>query len=64
MQISIDQLMNGKATRIKDRDYFPTAAYVEPFLETMSKFTSDFRVQVKLPDQSPELLLVSITQMM
>lgn len=31
MQISIDQLMNGKATRIGKRNYFPTAAYVEPF---------------------------------
>lgn len=51
MQISIDQLMNGKATRIGKRAYLPTAAYVEPFIERMSKFTDDFRIQVKLPDQ-------------
>ena len=51
MEITLDELLRGKATRIKDRDYFPTEAYAEPFLETMSKFTSDFRVQVKLPDQ-------------
>lgn len=33
MQISIDQLMNGKATRIGKRAYLPTAAYVEPLLK-------------------------------
>lgn len=51
MQISIDQLMNGKATRIGKRSYFPTAAYVEPFIERMSKFTKDFLVEVELPKQ-------------
>lgn len=51
MKITLDQLLNGKPTKIKDKDYFPTKAYVEPFLERMSKFTSDFRVEVKLPDQ-------------
>lgn len=51
MEISIDQLMNGKATRIGKRSYFPTAAYVEPFIERMSKFTKDFRVEVELPKQ-------------
>ena len=51
MHVTLDQLLSGKATQIKDRNYFPTRAYVEPFLETMSKFTSDFRVQVKVPDQ-------------
>ena len=49
MQISIDQLMNGKATRIGKRAYLPTAAYVEPFIERMSKFTKDFIVEVELP---------------
>lgn len=51
MQIELKDLLAGKATRIKNNDYFPTAAYVEPFLERMQKFTSDFRVQVRLPDQ-------------
>ena len=51
MEITIEELLKGKATKIKKNDYFPTAAYVEPFLERMSKFTNDFRVQVKLPDQ-------------
>lgn len=51
MQISIDQLMNGKATRIGKRAYLSTAAYVEPFIERMSKFTKDFIVEVELPKQ-------------
>lgn len=51
MEITIDQLLQGKQTRIKDKDYFPTRAYVEPFLEKMSKLTNDFRVKVELPDQ-------------
>lgn len=51
MEITLEELLKGKATKIKKNDYFPTAAYVEPFLERMSKFTNDFRIQVKLPDQ-------------
>ncbi len=51
MEITIEDLMKGKATVIKNKNYFSTEAYVEPFLERMSKFTSDFRAQVKLPDQ-------------
>lgn len=50
-KISIKELLAGKRTRIKDKDYFPTATYVEPFLERVQKFTSEFRVQVQLPRQ-------------
>lgn len=51
MEITIDELLKGKGTKIKNKEYFSTEAYVTPFLERMSKFTNDFRVQVKLPDQ-------------
>lgn len=51
MEISLDQLLKGKQTSIKNKNYLQTAAYVEPFLERMSKLTDDFRVQVKLPNQ-------------
>ena len=51
MELTLEEVLKGKATRIKDKDYFPTAAYVEPFIERMSKYTSDFRIQAKLPDQ-------------
>lgn len=49
--ITIPDLLKGKATIIKNREFFPTKNYVEPFLEKMSKITSDFRIQVKIPDQ-------------
>ena len=51
MDIQLDALLKGKQTRIKDKEYFETEAYVNPFLERMSKITSDFRVKVELPEQ-------------
>lgn len=51
MTITINELLAGKGTRIKNREYFPTAAYVEPFLERVSKFTNNFRVSCQLPSQ-------------
>lgn len=51
MEITVSELLKGRATRIKKNEYLKTEAYVTPFLNKMSKFTNDFRVQVKLPDQ-------------
>lgn len=51
MEIQLHELLAGRATRIKNREYFPTAAYVEPFLERVQKLTSEFRVQIQLPNQ-------------
>ena len=51
MDITIDELLKGQAPKIKGKEYLSTEAYVTPFLERMSKFTNDFRVQVKLPNQ-------------
>ena len=51
MEITVDELLKGKPTIIKGKEYLSTEAYVTPFLERMSKYTNDFRVQVKLPDQ-------------
>lgn len=51
MEITIDELLRGKPTQIKSNEYFCTEAYVTPFLEKMSKFTNNFIVKVKLPDQ-------------
>ena len=51
MDITIQDLLKGKSTVIKNKEFFETKRYVEPFIERMSKFTDDFRVQVKLPDQ-------------
>lgn len=51
MQISINELLEGKATIIKDKEYLATKDYVQPFLDKMKPFTNDFRVKVKVPDQ-------------
>ena len=51
MNLELNELMAGKATVIKNREYLSTEAYVTPFLERMSKFTNDFIFQAKLPDQ-------------
>jgi hypothetical protein len=51
MELSLEQLLAGKATKIKSKAYYETKAYVEPFLDYMGKFTSDFRIQAKLPEQ-------------
>ena len=51
MQIQLNELLSGKSTRIKNKEYFPTAAYVEPFLERVSKLTSEWRIQTQLPSQ-------------
>lgn len=50
MDISIDKLIEGKPLIIRNKQYLSTEQYTTPFLERMSKFTSDFRVQVKRPD--------------
>ena len=51
MEITIDKLLEGKSTIIKDRQYLPTADYVNPFFDQMSKFTDNFVVNVQLPTQ-------------
>jgi len=51
MEISLAELLKGKPTIIKNKEFFQTKSYVEPFLERMSAVTSDFRIQVKSPDQ-------------
>jgi hypothetical protein len=50
-EIQLNELLAGRATRIKNRDYFQTAAYVEPFLDRVQKITKEIRVQVQLPTQ-------------
>jgi len=51
MEISVAELLKGKSTIIKNREYFQTKTYVDPFLDKMSKLTNDFRIQVKTPEQ-------------
>lgn len=52
MNISLEELLKGRGTIIKDKEYFSTKDYVEPFLEKMSKFTDNFDIRVK---EAPQL---------
>lgn len=51
MNLTLQDLLKGKATRIKEKEYFSTEAYVTPFLERASKYTDNFIVQVKPANQ-------------
>ena len=51
MELTYDELIAGKATCIRNRSYFKTKDYVDPFIERMSRYTSDFIFQAKEPDQ-------------
>jgi len=51
MDITVSELLKGKPTIIKNKEFFQTKSYVEPFLNKMAALTSDFRIQVKMPDQ-------------
>ena len=50
-EISLNELLAGRATRIKANEYLPTRAYVEPFLDRVSRVTDKFIVKVETPDQ-------------
>lgn len=49
--ITIEDLLRGKSTIIKNKEFLPTRHYVEPFINKVSALTNEFLVQVKLPDQ-------------
>lgn len=51
MELNLNELLKGKATVICGKEYLSAEAYAVPFLERMSKFTKDFRIQAKLPKQ-------------
>lgn len=51
MELTIENLFKGKATRIKDKEYFSTEQYTTPFIDKMSKFTDNFIINVKPADQ-------------
>jgi len=50
MEITIKELFEGFPCLIKNKEFFSAKTYIEPFVEKMSKFTDDFRIQVKLAD--------------
>lgn len=51
MEITLAELYEGKPTLIKNREFYSTKQYVEPFIERMSKLTNNFVINVQTPDQ-------------
>lgn len=51
MELTLQQAIAGKSTSIKGKEYLSTTAYVEPFLERMSKYTDNFIFNGIQPDQ-------------
>ena len=52
MDITISELLKGKPTIIKNKEFFQTKDYVSPFIDKLSGITTDFRVKVVIPDQT------------
>lgn len=52
-KITLDQLLKGKATKINDKEFYETAAYVEPFMDHIEKNIegASYEVQVEFPKQ-------------
>lgn len=46
---TLDQVLTGKSCRIGKKEFLSTREYIEPFMESMAKYTNDFRVNVKQP---------------
>ena len=51
MELTLEQVLAGRGTSIKGKEYLSTDAYVEPFLERMSKYTDKFIFNGIQPDQ-------------
>lgn len=52
MDITLEQLMRGKATKIKDKEFYPTKAYIEPFLERVDRISGvTYKCHAELPKQ-------------
>ena len=51
MEITLNALLEGKPTIIREKEYLATKEYIQPFIDEMSKFTKDFIINVQLPDQ-------------
>ena len=51
MEVTLSALLEGKPTIIREKEYFATKEYVQPFIDEMSKFTKDFIINVQLPGQ-------------
>ena len=48
---NLNTVLEGSATVIKNKEYLSTKAYLEPFVERLKPYTSNFVCYVKLADQ-------------
>lgn len=48
---SLNTILKGSATIIKNKEYFSAKAYIEPFVERLKTYSNDFKCQVKMADQ-------------
>lgn len=51
MEVTINELLKGKATIIKEKEFKSTEEYVTPFLDKVSSFTKEFIIEAQPPDQ-------------
>lgn len=49
--LTLDNLYSGKATKIKGKEYLPTEAYIDPFINICKKWTDEFIVDAVEADQ-------------
>lgn len=49
--VTLDDLLLGRATVIKNKEYLSTAEYLEPFLDLVKDFTLEPQVKARLPKQ-------------
>ena len=49
--MELTDLYQGKSTKIRTKTYLSTKEYVEPFIEKISKYTDNYKILVKGPDQ-------------
>ena len=51
MEVTLEQLMQGKGTLIKNKEYWPTQAYVSPFIKRLEAIVERFEIKVETPSQ-------------
>ena len=51
MEVTLEQLMAGKGTLIKNKEYWPTEAYVSPFIKRLEAVVERFEIKVETPSQ-------------
>ena len=52
MELTLEQMLKGKGSKINDKEFYPTEAYVEPFLDRCEKIQGvSYTIKAELPKQ-------------